>query len=90
MQTVVKSLKIINKDENSVIIYLLNIVDDSINKSTKICGLDMSSWVKKSLNNIPYIELDYDNSDIVEFLKPKMVNSKYSVILFSNTLFIIV
>lgn len=85
MQTIVKNLKIINKEENSVIVYLLNIVDSPINKSTTIYGLDMSGWVKQALNNVPYIELDYDNSDLVEFLKSKMVNSKYSIVLFSNT-----
>ena len=85
MQTIVKTLKLTSKDENSIVVYLLNIVDSTINKSTKIYGLDLSGWVKKALNNIPYIELDYEGSDLVEFLKPKMVNSKYSIILFSNT-----
>lgn len=84
MQTLVKEIKTTNKDNNSIIVYLLNLKNDTIS-STKLYGLSMLEWVKKSLSDIPYIELDYDNSDLIDFLKPKLVNAKYSVILFSNT-----
>lgn len=84
MRTIVKELKATQKNSDSIIVYLLNLKDTSL-AETKIFGLTMLEWVKKSLVDIPYIEFDYANSDLVSFLKPKLVNAKYSVILFSNT-----
>jgi len=68
-------------EDNSLIIYLLNFK----NSDTKICGLSMLDWVKKSIKDLPYIELDYNGEDLVKFLKDKLVDAKYSIILFSNT-----
>ena len=68
-------------DDNSVIIYLLR----CNGYETTIGGLNMAEWVKKAIKELSYIEIDYDGSDLVDFLKPKLVNAKYSIILFSNT-----
>lgn len=71
----------LTKQDDSVIIYLLNLNSGN----TSICGLSMTGWVKKAVDSLPYIELNYGNSNLIEFLKPKLVNSKYSIVLFSNT-----
>ena len=85
MQVATKTLKQVNKSDDSVVVYLLNITNQQVNYETLICGLSMSDWVKKSINKIPYIEVNYDNGNLIDFLKPILVNSKYSIILFSNT-----
>lgn len=81
MQTILELEKKIAKNNDSIIVYLLNV---DIGK-TKICGLSCLDWVKKSLTNIPHIEFDYDGSDLIGFLKPRLVNSKYTIVLYSNT-----
>ena len=81
MQTILELEKKIAKSDESIIVYLLNV---DIGK-TKICGLSCLDWVKRALTNIPYIEFDYDGSNLIEFLKPRLVNSTYTVVLYSNT-----
>ena len=53
MLTQTLKTKIKTKEDNSVIIYLLNLN----NSSTKICGLSMIDWVKKSVKDIKTAEL---------------------------------
>lgn len=77
-----ETLKIKNKstENNSMIIFILNNGDNTL-----LCGRSMVDWVKKATFNFPTIEFDYNGEDLVGFLKPRLVNSKYVVVLFSNT-----
>ena len=68
-------------NDDSVMIYLLS----DKNASVELCGRSMIDWVKNAVNEFPYIEFNYDGSDLQNFLKGKLVNAKYSIILFSNT-----
>lgn len=79
--TFLKTEKLISND-NSIMIYLLVYNEDKVKK---ICGLSINDWVKKSILNFPMIEFDYNNEDLLIFLKERLVDSKYSLILYSNT-----
>lgn len=67
--------------DDSLIFYLLS----DKNAGTMICGRSMIDWVKNAAKEFPYIEFDYNGTDLKTFIKDKLVNSKYCVILFSNT-----
>ena len=73
--------KQINKDNNSIVIFLLN----DRTSTTKLCGITMLDWVKKAISNFPTIEFDYSGEELVSFLKPRLVNSRYVIVLYSNT-----
>lgn len=85
MQTILKPEKLKITKNDSVIVYLLNADYMEVKHDAVACGLSMTDWVKRSLKNIPYVEFDYDGSDLIEFLKPRLVNSKFVVVLFSFT-----
>jgi len=67
--------------DDSLMIYLLS----DNNAGTELCGESMIGWVKNAVSDFPYIEFDYDGSDLITFLKGKLVNATYSIILYSNT-----
>ena len=71
----------LKKDDVSFVIFLLS---DKFSKS-KLCGITMLDWVKKAINNFPTIEFDYSGEELVSFLKPRLVNSRYVIVLYSNT-----
>ncbi len=85
MQTLLETEKLKTVKNDSVIVYLLNVDYLGVKHDAVACGLSMTEWVKRSLKGIPYVEFDYDGSDLIEFLRPRLVNSKFVVVLFSFT-----
>ena len=86
MQTVLQRVEIKTKRDDSVLVYLLNQkTPTTLSPDTKICGLRLIDWLKKALDKIPYVEFDYLCGDIIEFLKSRLVESKYIVVLSSLT-----
>ena len=67
--------------DDSLIFYLLS----DKNANTMLCGRSMIDWVKEATKDFSYIEFDYDGSNLQDFMRNRLVNAKYSVILFSNT-----
>lgn len=82
-----KTLKQTNlkKDDDRILIYLLNKCNGE-NKiyQTNILGRSMSEWVKEAIKDFPYIEFEYDGSDLINFLKANLVDCKYIVVLTSS------
>ena len=81
MLTETLKINLKNIQDDSILIYLLN--NEKLN--VKLYGLTTLEWVKKAINDFPFVEFNYDNTDLVRFLKPKLVNSKYIIVLFSST-----
>lgn len=86
MQTLLKRIETVKSKDDSLVVYLLNHnTANGLRYDTKICGLNMSCWVKKALKGVPFIEFEYCGEDIIEFLKGRLINSRHIVVLSSLT-----
>lgn len=66
--------------DDGIVIFILNLGEESL-----LCGRTMVDWVKKATSGFPTVEFDYDGEELIKFLTPRLVNSKYVIVLFSNT-----
>lgn len=77
-----EEIKLYDDDNSDVFVMLLKTKLDLCN--IDILGKSSLEWLRNSLKGYNFKEFDYNNEDIVKFVKENVFNKKIVVILFSN------
>lgn len=51
----------------------------------EVCGKSMLDWIKNSVSDYQVIVVEYNQQDIVSFIKDLQIDKKYVLVLFANT-----